>query len=63
MRIFPAPKQFSELFLMFCGSESPYPILRSATDQIFCILQILEKTPEYNGTEHQLFRNFEKAYD
>jgi hypothetical protein len=32
-------------------------------DQIFYILQILEKKWEYNGTVHQLFIDFKKAYD
>jgi hypothetical protein len=36
---------------------------RSTTDQIFCIRQILEKKWEYNGTIHQLFIDFKKAYD
>jgi hypothetical protein len=36
---------------------------RSMTDQIFCIRQILEKMWEYNGTVHQLFIDFKKAYD
>jgi hypothetical protein len=36
---------------------------RSNTDQIFCIRQILEKKWEYNGTVHQLFIDFKKAYD
>jgi hypothetical protein len=36
---------------------------RSATDQIFCIHQILEKKWEYNETVHQLFIDFKKAYD
>jgi hypothetical protein len=36
---------------------------RSTTDQIFYILQILEKKWEYNGTVHQLFIDFKKAYD
>jgi hypothetical protein len=36
---------------------------RSTTDQIFYIRQILEKKWEYNGTEHQLFIYFRKAYD
>jgi hypothetical protein len=35
---------------------------RSTTDQIFCIRQILEKKWEYNGTVHQLFIDFKKAY-
>jgi hypothetical protein len=36
---------------------------RSATDQILYIRQILEKKWEYNGTVHQLFIDFKKAYD
>jgi hypothetical protein len=36
---------------------------RSTTDQIFYIWQILEKNWEYNGTVHQLFIDFKKAYD
>jgi hypothetical protein len=36
---------------------------RSTTDQIFYILQILEKKWEYNGTVHLLFIDFKKAYD
>jgi hypothetical protein len=36
---------------------------RSTTDQIFYIRQILEKKLEYNGTVHQLFIDFKKAYD
>jgi hypothetical protein len=36
---------------------------RSSTDQIFCICHILEKKWEYNGTVHQLFIDFGKAYD
>jgi hypothetical protein len=32
-------------------------------DQIFHIRQILEKKWEYNGTVHQLFIEFKKAYD
>jgi hypothetical protein len=35
---------------------------RSTTDQIFYIRQILEKKWEYNGTVHQLFIDFKKAY-
>jgi hypothetical protein len=33
------------------------------TDQVFYTLQILEKKWEYNGTVHQLFIDFTKAYD
>jgi hypothetical protein len=36
---------------------------RSTIDQIFYILRILEKKWEYNGTVHQLFIDFKKAYD
>jgi hypothetical protein len=36
---------------------------RSTTDQIFYIRQILEKKWEYNGTVHQLFIEFKKAYE
>jgi hypothetical protein len=36
---------------------------RSTTDQIFNIRQILEKKWKYNGTVHQLFIDFKKAYD
>jgi hypothetical protein len=36
---------------------------RSTTDQIFYIRQILETKWEYNGTVHQLFIHFKKAYD
>jgi hypothetical protein len=36
---------------------------RSMTDQIFYIRQILEKKWEYNGTVHQLFIEFKKAYN
>jgi hypothetical protein len=32
-------------------------------DQIFCIHQILEIKWEYNGTVHQMFIDFKKAYD
>jgi hypothetical protein len=32
-------------------------------DQIFYIRQILDKKWEYNGTVHQLFIDFKKAYD
>jgi sorting nexin-29 len=36
---------------------------RSTSDQIFYIWQILEKKWEYNGTVHQLFIDFKKAYN
>jgi hypothetical protein len=36
---------------------------RSTMDQIFYIRQILQKKWEYNGTVHQLFVDFKKAYD
>jgi hypothetical protein len=35
----------------------------STMEQIFYIRQILEKKWEYNGTVHQLFIDFKKAYD
>jgi hypothetical protein len=35
---------------------------RSMTDQIFYMWQILEKKWEYNGTVHQVFIDFKKAY-
>jgi hypothetical protein len=35
---------------------------RSTADQIFYKEQILEKKCEYNGTVHQLFIDFKKAY-
>jgi hypothetical protein len=31
--------------------------------RIFWICQILERKSEYNGTAHQLFTDFKKAYD
>jgi hypothetical protein len=36
---------------------------RSTTAQIFYVHQILEKKWGYNGTVHQLFIDFKKAYD
>jgi hypothetical protein len=36
--------------------------ITSTTNQIFYIWQILEKKWEYNGTVHQLFIDFKKAY-
>ena len=36
---------------------------RSTIDQLFSIRQILEKKWEYNGTVHQLYVDFKKAYD
>jgi len=36
---------------------------RSTTDQTFCIRQIQGKKWEYNVAVHQLFIDFEKAYD
>jgi hypothetical protein len=35
----------------------------SATDQIYCIHQIVKKKWECNETVHQLFIDFKKAYD
>ncbi|PSN49740.1 hypothetical protein C0J52_08482 [Blattella germanica] len=37
--------------------------MQSTIDQIFSIRQILEKKWEYNGTVHQLYVDFKKAYD
>jgi sorting nexin-29 len=37
--------------------------IRSATDQIFCIRQILKNKWKYSETVHQLFIDFKKAYD
>ena len=36
---------------------------KSAIDHIFCIREMLEKIWEYNEEVHQLFIDFEKAYD
>jgi hypothetical protein len=36
---------------------------RSTTEQIFYIRQILERKWKYNGTVHQLFLDFKKAYN
>ena len=36
---------------------------RSTTDHIFCIRQMLENKWEYNEAVHQLFIDFENAYD
>jgi hypothetical protein len=36
---------------------------RSIIDKILCFRQILKKKWEYNGTVHQLFIDFKKAYD
>jgi hypothetical protein len=36
---------------------------RSTTNQIFYTWQILDKKWEHNGTVHQLFIDFKKAYD
>jgi hypothetical protein len=36
---------------------------RSVIDEVLCIWQILLKKWEYNGTVHQLFIVFKKAYD
>jgi len=36
---------------------------RSTLDQFFTLRQILENKWEYNGTIHQLFIDFKKAYD
>jgi hypothetical protein len=36
---------------------------KSTTNQIFYIWQLVDKKWEYNGTVHQLFIDFKKAYD
>jgi hypothetical protein len=36
---------------------------RSTTNQILYVCQILEKRWEHNGTVHQIFIDFKKAYD
>jgi hypothetical protein len=38
-------------------------VITSTMDWIFYMWQILEKKWEYNGTVHQLFVDFKKAYD
>jgi hypothetical protein len=43
--------------------QSGFRLNRSMTDQIFYIPQMLQKKWEYNGTVHQLFIDFKKAYD
>jgi hypothetical protein len=43
--------------------QCEFRLNRSTTDQIFYIRQILEKKWECNGTVHQLFIDFKKAYD
>jgi hypothetical protein len=40
-----------------------FDVNRSTTEEIICILQILEKKWEYNWTVYQLFIDFKKAYD
>jgi hypothetical protein len=42
-----------------CGFRRSRPTM----DQIFYIRQVLEKKWEYNGTVHQLFIDFKKAYE
>jgi hypothetical protein len=42
-----------------CG----FRCIRSTTDHIFCIRQILEKKWEYNEAVHQLFIELKNAYD
>jgi hypothetical protein len=49
---------------IYIPSASPVIFtVRSITDQIFCIRQMLEKKWEFNETVHQLFVDFKKAYD
>jgi sorting nexin-29 len=45
------------------GDQCGFHRNRFTMDQIFYIQQILEKKWEYNGTVHQLFIDFKKAYD
>jgi hypothetical protein len=44
-------------------TNTDFDIIGQTNDQIFYIRQILEKKWEYNGTVHQLFIEFKKAYD
>ena len=45
------------------GDQCGFRRNRSTIDKIFSIRQILEKKWEYNGTVHQLYVDFKKAYD
>jgi hypothetical protein len=45
------------------GISGGFRCNKSTIDQIFYVWQILEKKWEYNGTVHQLFIDFKKAYD
>jgi hypothetical protein len=45
------------------GHQCGFRRNRSTTDKILYIHQILEKKWEFNGTVHQLFIYFKKAYD
>jgi hypothetical protein len=42
-----------------CGFQH----IRSTTEQIFCICQIVEKRWKYNGRVHQLFIDFKNPYN
>jgi hypothetical protein len=44
------------------GNISGFQQIGSTTDQILCILHILEKEWEYSETVHQLFIDFKVAY-
>jgi hypothetical protein len=45
------------------GDHCGLSFKRSTTDQILCILQIMEKKWEYNESVHQLFIDSKKLYD
>jgi hypothetical protein len=45
------------------GDHRGFDVNWSTTHQVFCICQVLRKKCEYNGTVHQLFIDFNKAYD
>jgi hypothetical protein len=45
------------------GHQCGFCCNRSTKDQILYIQQILQKKWEYNGTVHQLFIDFKKAYE
>ena len=58
-RLTPYAKEITSTGAHHCG----FRLNRSTTDHIFCIRQILEKKWEYNEAVHQLFIDFNKAYD
>jgi hypothetical protein len=45
------------------GLQCEFQRNKSTTDQLFCVRLVLEKKWEYNGTVHELFVDFKKAYD